>query len=162
MSPDWDLILKSLTDNKILDGVPFIKTLKVDGVSSDLEKVTALVNHFSTDEDKKEKSEPVKFTLNPFNLEIKNVNFETPYANLDIDALTLDEAGKLFLDSKIISDDNILPVKTNASFNFNSIEILSSDLILGKGTGNLAAAFEPLRANLKIKSLPLDELLKFA
>ena len=153
VSPDWDLILKSLTDNKILDGVPFIKTLKVDGISSDLEKVTALVNHFSTDEDKKEKSEPVKFTLNPFNLEIKNVNFETPYANLDIDALTLDEAGKLFLDSKIISDDNILPVKTNASFNFNSIEILSSDLILGKGTGNLAAAFEPLRANLKISGI---------
>ncbi|MBR2208180.1 MAG: hypothetical protein IJ859_05150 [Synergistaceae bacterium] len=161
VSPDWDLILKSLTDDNILNGVPFIKNLNVSGVSSDLENVMALVDHFDESEDKKEEKEPVKFTLNPFNLEIKDVNFGTPYSNLELDALTLNEAGNLLLDSKIISGENIFPVKTNAVLNFNPIEIISSDLFLGQATGNLAANIEPLKANLKLKSLSLDELLKF-
>ena len=161
VSPDWDLVLKSLTGDNILNGVPFIKNLNVSGVSSDLEKVMALAAHFDVDKDKKEEKEPVKFTLNPFNLDIKDVNFGTPYANLELDALTLNEVGNLFLDSKIISGENIFPVKTNAVFNFNPIEIISSDLFLGQATGNLAAALEPLKANLSLKSLSLDELLKF-
>ena len=158
-SPDWDLALNGL------DGVPFVKSLNVRGVSSDLEKVMALVNHFvaSKDTEENEEESPLKFTLNPFDISIEDVNFETPYANLELDALTLDKAGKLFLDSKIISGDNIFPFKTNALLNFEPIEILSSDLVLGsQGTGTLTAAIEPLKANLNITALSLDELLKFA
>ena len=162
-SPDWDLAMSGL------DGMPFIKSLNVRGVSSDLDSVMALANHFATSEDKESKTksddveQPLKIALNPFDLSIEDVNFGTPYANLELDALTLDKAGKLFLDSKIVSDENIFPFKTSALINFEPLEILSSDLALGsQGTGTLTAALEPLKANLNLTALSLDELLKFA
>ena len=155
VSPDWDLALKGM------GGLPFIKSVKIRGASSDLDKAMKLAAHFAASEDKEEKKE-FDLALNPFNLEIKDVNFATPYANLKLDELNLDEAGKLFLDSKIISNENIFPVKTEAKISLNPIEIVSSDLILGQGTGNLSAALEPLKADLILDSLSLDELLNFA
>ena len=160
VSPDWDLALKGM------DGAPFIKYLDVRGVSSDLDKVTALANHFAahekaeTEEDEKE---TLNLTLNPFDLSIEDVNFGTPYADLELSALTFDKAGNFFLDSKIISGENIFPFKTNALVNLNPIEILSSDLFIGKNSkGSLTAALEPLKADLNLSALSLDELLKFA
>ena len=156
VSPDWDLALKGM------DGLPFIKDIKVHGVSSDLDKAMKLASHFATSEDKEEEKKDFDLALNPFNLEVKDVNFATPYANLKLDELNLDDAGKLFLDSKIISNENIFPVKTNAAVSLNPIEIISSDWVLGQGTGNLSAALEPLRADLILDSLSVGELLNFA
>lgn len=156
-SPDWDLILKGM------DGLPFVKDIKIYGASSDLDKVMKLAGHFAVSEDKDKEKKHFNLALNPFNIEVKDVNFATPYANLKLDALNLDGSGNLFLDSKIISDEaNIFPVKANATVKLNPIEIISSDLILGHGTGSLSAAIEPLKANLTLNSLSLDELLKFA
>ena len=154
VSPDWDLILSG--------GMPFVKKINIAGVSSDLDKVTRLVNHFAVSEDKDKEKTDFNLALNPFNLEIKDVNFGTPYANLALGELNLNDDGKLFLDSKIISGENIFPVNINALVNFNNLEILSSDLSLGQASGNFAIAAEPLKANLNLSGLSLDELLKFA
>ena len=159
VKPDWDLILKGIDE-----GLPFIKSLDVRGLSSDLEKVMTLVNKFSASEDKKEEEKtPLKLSLQPFNLSIRDIFFGTPYSNLELNSLTLNEAGKLFLDSKIISNDNIFPFKINALVNVNDIEIISSDLSIGnKGKGTLTAKLEPLKANLNLTALSLEEFLKFA
>ncbi|MBR1486276.1 MAG: hypothetical protein IJ597_03375 [Synergistaceae bacterium] len=125
VSPDWDLVLQGS------DGVPFVKNIKIDGAQSDLDKVLKLVAHFAVSEDKEKEKSPLP-VINPFNLDIKNVKFGTPYANLELDSLNLDESGKLFLDSKIISGDNVFPVKTNALVKLNPIEIISSELLLSK------------------------------
>ena len=159
-SPDWDLALAGM------DGLPFIKSLNVRGLSSDLDSVMTIVNHFATSDDKEDESEdkaPLKIALNPFDLSIEDVNFATPYANLKLNALTLDEAGKFFLDSKIVSGENIFPLKADALINLNPIEIISSDMSLGNdGRASLSATLEPLKANLNFAALSLDELLKFA
>lgn len=158
-SPDWDLALKGA------EGLPFIKSLAVRGLSSDLEKVMALVNHFASTEEKEESEDktPFNLTLSPFNLSVEDVNFSTPYSNLELKELTLNEAGNLFLDTKIISGENIFPLKTNALVNINALEIISSDLSIGSGgKGSLSAALEPLKADLNFSKISLDELLKFA
>lgn len=163
VSPDWDLVLQGM------NGIPYIKHLDLQGVSSDLNKVLALVDHFTTSSDTKETSnndnnnETSAFILNPFNLSVRDVNFGTEYANLSLDALTLDEAGNLLLNTKIISRDNVLPFKANARMNFDPIEIISSDIFIGqKSTGSFKGTFAPVKARLDLTALSLDELLKFA
>ena len=157
VSPDWDLILK------LADGVPFVKKVKIRGVESDLDKILAVSEFFASSEDKKDEEKPLNLTINPFNLEVEDVKFGTPYANLELNNLSLDDNGKLFLDTKLISGENIFPVKADADINFeNIIEIISSDLMLGSGRGNLAFSLENLKLKLNLKSLVLQELLKFA
>ncbi|MBQ9420008.1 MAG: hypothetical protein IJU31_06515 [Synergistaceae bacterium] len=157
-SPDWDLALSGM------DGLPFIKSLKVRGVSSDLDKVMTIANHFATSKDAEpEEKTPLKISLNPFDLSVEDVNFATPYSNLALKALTLDKAGNLSLASTITSRDNVFPFKTNALISLNPIEIISSDLVIGNsGKGNLNAALEPLKADFHFANLSLDEILKFA
>ena len=158
-SPDWDLALNGM------NGLPFIKSLKVRGLSSDLEKVMTVANFFASSEDKEESEDktPLNLTLNPFNLSVEDVNFSTPYSNLELKELTLNENGNLFLDTKIISGENIFPLKTNALVNINALEIISSDLSIGNnGKGSLSATIEPLKADLNFSKISLDELLKFA
>ncbi|MBQ7559275.1 MAG: hypothetical protein IJT20_03405 [Synergistaceae bacterium] len=157
-SPDWDLALKGM------DGLPFIKSLTVRGLSSDLEKVMTAADHFaSTEKKESEDTMPFNLKLNPFNISIEDVNFATPYSNLELKELKLSEAGNLFLDAKIISGENIFPLKTNALININAFEIISSDLSIGSsGKGSLSATLEPLKANLNFSKISLDELLKFA
>lgn len=157
-SPDWDLALNGM------DGLPFIKSLTVRGLSSDLEKVMTAADHFaSTEEKESEDSAPLNLTLNPFNLSVEDVNFATPYSNLELKELKLNETGNLFLDAKIISGENIFPLKTNALVDINALEIISSELSIGSsGKGSLSATLEPLKANLNFSKISLDELLNFA
>ncbi|MBQ7593462.1 MAG: hypothetical protein IJU48_03790 [Synergistaceae bacterium] len=164
VSPDWDLILAGK------NGIPYIKTLTLKGISSDLNKTLALTNHFASlekDEEKEnsggEEEEHENLVINPANILIERVNFGTPYANISLDKLTLDETGKLILDTKIISRDNILPLKINSLVNFSGLEVVSSDLFIGeKSTGSFSGTLEPIKARLDLTALSLDELLKFA
>ena len=166
VSPDWDLVLSGM------DGLPFIKSLNIDGITTNLDNIMALVNHFSSSEDTQENeesnTEPENETssqihLNPFDLSVKNIFFGTPYINLSLDKLLLDNNGKFTLNANLLSQDNSLPIKTNARINFEPIEIISSDLFIGqKGTGKLTAKLEPLKANLYLTALSLDEFMKLA
>lgn len=166
VSPDWDYVLDGM------DGLPFVKSLNVKGISTDLDKTLALVAHFSSPkDDTPEEISDVEHndtavtisSIRPVNVNIHDINFATPYANVKLDALTLNDAGKLTLDTKIISHDNIFPIKTFAQLNFSPIQIISSDLFLGtKGTGNFAGTLEPLTARLSLTALSLEELLNFA
>ena len=99
VSPDWDLVLSGM------NGLPFIKSLNIQGVSTDLDKVMTIAGRFASTEDNPE-TEPSSFdlTLNPSNISIRDVWFGSPYANLELDALTLNEAGKFLLDAKIIPE----------------------------------------------------------
>ena len=165
VSPDWDMVLSGM------NGLPFIKSLNVHGVSSDLDSVMTIVNHFATSDDNSTDDEepedddkdPSPLHINPFELSITDVNFSTPYAALSLDALTLTPEGLFTLDSHLTSRDNTLPLKANARINFEPLEVASSELFIGeKGTGKLTAKLEPLAANLWLTALSLDEFMKFA
>lgn len=161
--PDWQAITLGN------EGIPFVKSLSISGVRSDLDRILEVVNHFSSESDEDEEEnesddeEAFKLTkINPVNLAVHDVILTTPYANVSLYKLTLDEAGKLLMYTKIISRDNVLPIRTEAKVNFSPLEIVSSDLSIGKGRGNLSARIEPLRARLDFTALSLEELVKFS
>ncbi len=165
VSPDWDLVLSGM------NGLPFIKALDVHGISSDLDNVMAIVNHFSSTEDSTPEDEedssdsdsdsPIR--INPFSLSIRDVNFGTPYANLSLDAITLTPSGNFALNAEITSRDKSLPLKADARLNFEQLEILASDLRIGKkGSGKLVGTLDPVKANLFLTALSLEEFMQFA
>lgn len=163
--PDWE----SLTKGN--DGIPFVKSLSINGVRSDLDRVLEVVNHFSTgseeseeDESESEEETPFKLTkINPVNLAVHDVIFTTPYSNVSLYKLTLNESGKLLMYTKIISRDKVMPLRAEAKVNFDPLEIVSSDLSIGKnGKGKLSARIEPLKARLDLSALSLEELMRFS
>ena len=165
VSPDWDLVLSGM------NGLPFIKALDVHGISSDLDNVMTVVNHFASsaesapkDEENTSDSESsAPLHINPFSLSVRDVNFATPYANLSLDAITLNPAGKFALNAEITSSDKTLPIKADARLNFEPLEILSSDLRIGrKGTGKLVGTLSPVKASLFLTALSLEEFTQFA
>ena len=139
VSPDWDLVLSGM------DGLPFIKAIDVHGVSSDLDNVMAIANHFASPEDTSPEDEDTSgsesdspLRINPFSLSVRDVNFSTPYANLSLDGITLNPSGIFALNAEIFSRDKTLPLKADARLNFEPLEIFSSDLRIGKkGTGKI-------------------------
>ena len=158
VSPDWDLVLSGM------DGLPFIKSLKVRGVSSDLDSVMTIAAHFA-DTEQKERTETSHFPLkfNPTNIAVNNVFFGTPYANLSLDALTFDESGRLLLDALVTSGEKSLPLKADARLNLSPLEVVSSDMKIGtKGTAKLTGTIEPLNAGLYLTAISLEELMAFA
>ena len=154
--PDWDLVLAGM------DGLPFIRSLNVQGVSTDLDSVMTLASHFATSEEKPaEPSEPFDLRLNPANISVKDIFFGSPFANLKLDALTLNEAGRFVLDAKVSSRDNVLPLKANASLNFSRLEVTNSEIRIGtKGTGKIAGRFQPLDAKLFLSALQLEDFTR--
>lgn len=165
ISPDWDSVLAGM------DGLPFVRSVNVRGVSSDLDKVMSVVNHFSSlenddsDGEDSNDEDPLASTLRlrPFSLNISDVNFSTPYAALSLDAITINPDGAFALNSKLISRDETLPLNARARVNFAPMEIISSDLSIGqKGKGKFSGVIQPLKANLSLTALSLEELMKFA
>lgn len=156
VSPDWDLVLAGM------NGLPFVKSLNVQGVSTDLDRVMTLASHFAASEDKPaEPSEPFDLRLNPANISVKDIFFGSPYANLRLDSLTLNEAGKFVLDAKLSSRDNVLPLKANASFNLSQLEIMNSDIRIGsKGTGKIVGKLQPVDAKLFLSAIQLDDFTR--
>ena len=164
VSPDWNLVLSGM------NGLPFIKALDVHGISSDLDNVMQIVNHFASTEDTTPEDEAPSnsnsdspLRINPFSLSIRDVNFATPYANLALDAITLNPSGNFALNATLTSRDKTLPLKADARLNFEPLEILSSDLRIGrKGTGKFVGSLFPVKANLFLTALSLEDFMQFA
>ena len=164
VSPDWDLVLAGM------NGLPFIKALDVHGISSDLDNVMQIVNHFASTEDTTLEDEAPSdsdsdspLRINPFSLAIGDVKFGTPYANLALGAITLNPSGNFALNAEITSRDKTLPLKADARLNFEPLEILSSDLRIGrKGTGKFVGSLFPVKANLFLTALSLEDFMQFA
>ncbi len=157
VSPDWDLVLAGM------DGLPFIKSLNVHGVSTDLDSVMKIASVFPpSSEDKPEPiAEPFELRLNPANISVKDMFFGTPYANLKLDALTLNEAGRFVLDAKLSSRDNVLPLKANATLNLSRLEVTNSDIRIGtKGTGKIAGRLQPVDAKLFLSAIQLEDFTR--
>lgn len=157
VSPDWDLVLAGM------DGLPFIKSLNVNGVSTDLDSVMMIASVFppSSEDKPKPVAEPFDIHLNPANISVKDIFFGSPYANLKLDALTLNEAGKFLLDAKLSSRDNVLPLRANASLNLSRLEVMNSDIRIGsKGTGKIAGRLQPVDAKLFLTAIQLDDFTR--
>ena len=157
VSPDWDLVLSGL------DGIPFIKSLNVHGLSTDLDGVMKIASVFPpSSEDKPEPvAQPFDLKLNPANISVRDIHFGSPFADLRLDAMTLDEAGKFLLDAQISSRDNVLPLTANADLNLPSAEIISSDIRIGtKGTAKLLGKIQPLDAKIFLTALQLDDFTR--
>lgn len=157
VSPDWDLVLSGL------DGIPFIKSLKISGLSSDLDSVMKIASLFpaSSEDQPKPITPPFNLKLNPSNISVSDVHFGTPYADLDVDALTLNEAGRFLLDAALSSRDYKLPLSAKAALSLPSAEVISSDIRIGtKGTGKFAGKIQPLDAKLFLTALQLDDFTR--
>ena len=163
--PSWNAITQGN------EGIPFVKSLRISGVRSDLDRILEVVNHFTSDSDddedeesKSEDEETFKLTkINPVNIDVRDVIFTTPYSNVSLDKITLNESGKLLLYTKIISRDKVLPIRAEAKVNFDPLEIASSNLSVGKnGKGALSLRVEPLKARLDLTALSLEELMRFS
>ena len=157
VSPDWDLVVAGM------DGIPFIKSLNVHGVSTDLDNVMAIASVFpaSSEDEAEPITPPFDLKLNPSNISVRDIFFGSPYANLRLDALTLNEAGKFLLDAKISSRDYVLPLTANANLNLPSAEIISSDIRVGsKGTGKFTGKIQPLNAKLFLTALQLEDFVR--
>ncbi|MBQ7665640.1 MAG: hypothetical protein IJS42_02875, partial [Synergistaceae bacterium] len=117
--PSWNAITQGN------EGIPFVKSLRISGVRSDLDRILEVVNHFTSDSDddedeesKSEDEETFKLTkINPVNIDVRDVIFTTPYSNVSLDKITLNESGKLLLYTKIISRDKVLPIRAEAKVN---------------------------------------------
>ena len=168
VSPDWDLVLDGV-QNEILGGLPFVKNLEIGGVKSSLEKVMTIANHFATsddespDEDEDEAFDINSIKLNPFNLKIRDIDFASEFANVNLHEFSLNESGNILLNTDIISDEKVLPVKIKALMDFSPLKISSSDLRLGEKIsaqvlGNLLPPFD-LRAEFAV--LGLDDIWRF-
>ncbi|MBQ6971350.1 MAG: hypothetical protein IJP86_03230 [Synergistaceae bacterium] len=159
VSPDWDLALSGM------DGIPFVRSLNVHGVSTDLDSVMKIASLFpASPEDKPQPiTPPMNLRLNPSHISVSDVHFGTQFANLELSALTLDEAGKFLLDAQIVSSGKTLPLSAKASINLPSAEIISSDIRIGaKGTGKFTGKIQPLDAKLFLSALQLDDFMQFA
>ena len=164
VSPDWDLVLSGM------NGLPFIKSLNVRGISSDLDSVMALSNHFASPEDEnqdeEEENSPLSLEgikINPANIAVQDIFFGTPYADLLLDELSLNEAGRFLLNAEVVSGENVLPLRTSANVNFSPLEIISSDILIGnKGSGKFSGTFEPLKLRLDLTALSLEEFMQFS
>lgn len=154
VSPDWDLVLSGM------DGIPFIKSLNVHGLSTDLDKVMKIASVFPpSSEDKPEPiAEPFTLKLNPANISVRDIFFGSPYADLTLDSLTLNEAGKFILDAMLSSQYSVLPLKAEADINLPSAEILSSLINIGeKGTGKITGKIQPVDAKLFLSAIQLED-----
>ena len=146
VSPDWGLILS---------GTPWLKSLELEGASSDAARLQSLAEHFGGGEGG---PAGASLQIRPMRVLVRDVTLSSPQGVLKLDSLTLGDDGHLSLRSRF--DD--LPVNMEAQMGFSPLGILSSDIGLGAGRGALRGRLEPpfdFRADLT--ALPLETVLRF-
>ncbi|MBR1672155.1 MAG: hypothetical protein IJ702_04450 [Fretibacterium sp.] len=157
VSPDWDLILA---------GSPWLKAVEVEGFSSDVAHLQALAEHFSGGEKEKEQEAPSSLSLaiRPLRVSVRDIHLASPEAELDLASLLLSEDGRLALRAQVrgAQPEAVLPLEADAQLGFEPLELVSSDLRIGKGTGSLRGTLEPpfdFRADLT--ALPIEMFMAF-
>ncbi|MBQ9565585.1 MAG: hypothetical protein IJU98_08365 [Synergistaceae bacterium] len=145
-SPDWGLILA---------GNPWLKSLEVEGLSSDIGHLQSLAEHFGGEKEE-ESSSSLSIRPMPLNLSIRDVNLASPQANLRLSSLLLDEGGYLSLQARA----NDVPVEGEARIGFEPLTLISSDMNVGTGHLSMKGSLEPpLDFRADLVALSIETLL---
>ncbi len=141
--PDW---------NAVLSGSPWLESLELEGLSTDVQSLQALAARFAGGGDAP--SEPLR--MRPMRVSVRDVSIAAPRGTLSLASLDLSDRGVLALRSAFAG----LPLEADALVGFSPLEVLSSDLRIGEGRGSFKGRLEPpfdLRGDLA--ALPLGRLL---
>ena len=144
--PDW---------GAILSGTPWLDSLELEGLSSDVANLQALAESFCLGLGGGETaSEPVR--IQPLRVSVQDVTLASPQGTLHLASLDLSKEGVLSLRSTAAG----LPLDVDALITFSPLQAVSSDLRFGRGRGSVKGRLEPpfdLRGDLI--GLSLESLL---
>ena len=92
VSPDWELTLK---------GAPWLKTVELQGFSSDVAHIQTLSDHFGGVEKEEEEVESLHLTFQPLKVSIRDVHLTAPQGVFDLASLLLEKDGRLSLRARV-------------------------------------------------------------
>ena len=148
VSLDWGLTLR---------GTPWVRSLEVQGLSADVERIQELAGRFAGG------AEGASPAVYPLRASLRDLHLILSQGTLDLSELTLTEEGDLALAARLRSMAEDLPIALKGRLSFQNLEVLSSDLRVGGGRGALQGRILPvldLRADLS--ALPLAPLMALA
>ena len=155
VSPDWELTLK---------GAPWLKTVELQGFSSDVAHIQTLSDHFGGVEKEEEEVESLHLTFQPLKVSIRDVHLTAPQGVFDLASLLLEKDGRLSLRARVeeARSGAVLPIEADAQLGFAPLELVSSDICAGDGRFSLKGRLEPpfdFRGDLT--ALPIETILAF-
>ncbi|MCR4817583.1 MAG: hypothetical protein K5841_01340 [Fretibacterium sp.] len=155
VSPDWPLTLA---------GSPWLKTVNVQGFSSDVTNLQTLAEHFGDEEEEPENPSSFQITPQPMSVSVRDIHLTAPQGALDLDSLFLEEDGRLALRARVedAQSGTELPVAVDAQLGFAPLALVSSDIRAGEGRFSLKGQLEPpfdFRGDLT--AFPIETILSF-
>ena len=144
--PDW---------SAILSGTPWLESLELEGLSSDVANLQALAESFGLGfRDGETAPEPVR--IQPLRVSVQDVTLASPQGTLHLASLDLSKEGVLSLRSTAAG----LPLDADALITFSPLQAVSSDLRFGRGRGSVKGRLEPpFNLHGDLTGLSLESLL---
>ena len=138
--------------HSILSGNPWPEALELEGLSTDVESLRSLADRFGGGA---ASSEPLHVL--PVRISVRDAAIASPWGALNLTSLDLSEQGGLVLRSAL----GELPLEADAVIGFSPLEVVSSDVRIGKGKGSFKGRLEqPFDLRGDLSALSLGSLLE--
>lgn len=138
--------------SSILSGSPWPEALELEGLSTDVESLRSLADRFGGGT---ASSEPLHVL--PVRISVRDTAVASPWGALNRISLDLSEQGGLVLRSAL----GELPLEADAVIGFSPLEVVSSDVRIGKGKGSFKGRIEqPFDLRGDLSALSLGSLLE--
>ena len=138
--------------SSILSGSPWPEALELEGLSTDVESLRSLADRFGGGT---ASSEPLHVL--PVRISVRDAAVSSPWGALNLTSLDLSEQGGLVLRSAL----GELPLEADAVIGFSPLEVVSSDVRIGKGKGSFKGRLEqPFDLRGDLSALSLGSLLE--
>ena len=138
--------------SSILSGSPWPEALELEGLSTDVESLRSLADRFGGGA---ASSEPLHVL--PVRISVRDAAVSSPWGALNLTSLDLSEQGGLVLRSAL----GELPLEADAVIGFSPLEVVSSDVRIGKGKGSFKGRLEqPFDLRGDLSALSLGSLLE--
>lgn len=138
--------------SSILSGNPWPEALELEGLSTDVESLRSLADRFGGGT---ASSEPLHVL--PVRISVRDAAVASPWGALNLTSLDLSEQGGLLLRSAL----GELPLEADAVIGFSPLEVVSSDVRIGKGKGSFKGRIEqPFDLRGDLSALSLGSLLE--
>ena len=142
--------------NELWQGVLWLSDLEIEGVRANAEDLSALASHFGDGNGGNGEEPDSPITIRPLRVMLRDIIFDTPMYQFEINEGLLVHDGYLTLSANW----GELPIYASGSLDFNPLQVLSLDVLIGSGRVSLAGnLIEPLNVKGELYSIKLDELL---
>ncbi|MCR5346227.1 MAG: hypothetical protein K6E38_00445 [Fretibacterium sp.] len=155
VSPDWDLLM---------EGSPWLKAVEVEGFSADVARLQTLAEHFGSKEEEEKEPSSFQITPHPLQISVRDIHLTAPQGVFDLFSLYLEKDGRLTLRARVedARSGAVLPLDADLQLGFAPLELVSSDLRIGKGQISLSGVLEPpfdFQGNLT--AFPIETIMAF-